>query len=76
MIDFETLNARVIKAQEAKDNTALVAIYSDVGRKELDAGREEESAFLLTQAYVYALEGGLDEAKEIHGILMSLGREE
>lgn len=76
MIDFERLNAEVLQAQETGNSAALVKIYKDLGDGELVAGRELEGAYLLTQAYVYALEAGLPIAQEIHKILAALGREE
>jgi hypothetical protein len=74
--DFECLNAEVLKAHEAGDNATLVRVYNELGNTELAEGRELEGAFLLTQAYVYALEADLPEAEEIHAALAALGREE
>ena len=74
--DFERLNAEVLQAHEAGDNATLVRVYKELGNIELAEGRELEGAFLLTQAYVYALEAGMPEAKQIHETLAALGREE
>lgn len=75
-MDYDRLNAKVLQAHSEKDNAALVKVYKGLGEEELAKGRELEGAFLLTQAYVYALEAGLPEADEIHKILVACGREE
>jgi hypothetical protein len=75
-MDYDRLNAEVLQAHSERNNAALVKIYKGLGEEELEKGRELEGAFLLTQAYVYALEAGLPDAKEIHTILVACGREE
>lgn len=75
-MDYDSLNAEVLQAHSAGDNATLVRIYKELGEEELAKGNELEGAFLLTQAYVYALEAGLPDAKEIHKLLTAYGREE
>lgn len=75
-MDYDRLNAEVLQAHAKGDNAALVQIYKNLGEEELVKGQELEGAFLLTQAYVYALEAGLPIAKEIHKLLAAYGREE
>ncbi len=76
MIDYDRLNAEILAAHDSGDNATLVRIYKKLGDDELDAGRELEGAYFLTQAYVYALEGGLPVRHEIHKTLVAYGREE
>ena len=76
MIDYDHLNAQVLAAHDSGDNATLVRIYQKLGNDELANGHELEGAYFLTQAYVYALEGGLPEQHEIHKTLVALGREE
>ena len=76
MIDYDRLNSKVLAAHDSGDNATLVRIYQKLGNDELANGRELEGAYFLTQAYVYALEGGLPEQHEIHKILVAYGREE
>lgn len=75
-MDYDRLNAEVLQAHSEGDNVTLVKVYKMLGEDELAKGRELEGAFLLTQAYVYALEVGLPDAHEIHKILAACGREE
>ena len=73
---FERLNNQVLQAHEAGDKTTLVDVYHMLGAEELAAENMTSAFFLLTQAYVYALESGDPHAMEIHKILKSHGREE
>jgi hypothetical protein len=73
---LERLNSQVLKAHETGDTKVLVDIYQMLGGEELDKGEITSACFLLTQAYVYALESGDPRASEIHKILKSHGREE
>ncbi|MDA9236047.1 hypothetical protein N8Y37_04680 [Amylibacter sp.] len=47
-----------------------------LGNEELKKSAIKSGCFLLTQAFVYALESGDCRAKEIREILISYGREE
>jgi hypothetical protein len=73
---FERLNDQVLKAHVAGDQATLVDIYHMLGAEELAEENITSACFLLTQAYVYALESGDPRATEIHEILKSHGREE
>jgi hypothetical protein len=73
---FERLDEQVLKAHEQGDHGALVDVYHMLGDEELAGGKITSGCFLLTQAYVYALEAGDARANEIHKILKSHGREE
>ena len=76
MTRFERLNDQVLKAHEVGDQATLIDIYHMLGQEELAAEKVTSACFLLTQAYVYALESGDPRANEIHKILKSHGREE
>lgn len=73
---FKCLNDQVLKAHEAGDQATLIDVYHMLGEEELVAENITSACFLLTQAYVYALESGDARAIEIHEILKSHGREE
>ena len=75
VIDFQYWNDQVLAAHKAGDSARLAQIYHHLGRDELRSGDEQAGAFLLVQAYVYALESGADCANEIHGLLKDMGRE-
>ena len=76
MTRFEHLNSQVIKAHRIGETSLLVDIYDMLGAEELEKGAITSGCFLLTQAYVYALESGDLRASRIHKILQSHGREE
>lgn len=76
MSRFERLNSQVLKAHETGDSKTLMDIYQMLGTEELDKGKVTSGCFLLTQAYVYALEANDTRAAQIHAILKSHGREE
>ena len=76
MTRFEHLNSQVIKAHKIGETSLLVDIYDMLGTEELGKGAITSGCFLLTQAYVYALESGDLRASKIHKILQSHGREE
>ena len=76
MTRFEQLNSQVIKAHRIGETSLLVDIYDMLGTEELEKGAITSGCFLLTQAYVYALESGDLRASRIHKILQSHDREE
>lgn len=76
MTRFERLNKQVFQAHEQGDHTTLIDVYHMLGMEELNDRKVTAACFLLTQAYIYALESGDARADEIHKILKSHGREE
>jgi hypothetical protein len=69
MMDLDT---RMITAHEANDRMALIKLYAEAadGANDLDA-----SCFYLTHAYVFALEAGAPQARDLHAQLVQHGRE-
>ena len=65
------LDARLLAAHAAGDRVALVALY----RQAADAADGDARGFFLTQAYVFALETGHNEAADLRAALINLGRE-
>lgn len=74
--DYEQRNQELLEAHDQRDAEALIRIYKREGEAALADGKTHEGCFLLTHAYVFALEAGAKEASEIHKILVSYGREE
>ncbi|MEM9344271.1 MAG: hypothetical protein AAGA87_14610 [Pseudomonadota bacterium] len=64
--------AALIAAHAARDAPTLVQIYRAHAES---LGDEDAAAFYMTQAYVWALEGGMPEARELHDWLKARGRE-
>lgn len=76
MTRFERLNTKILDAHKNGNINILVDIYFMLGNEELKKSAIISGCFLLTQAFVYALEAGDSRAQEIRQILISYGREE
>ena len=71
---MSNLEADLLRAHAKGDGEALAHLY---GRAADQHGAEpDRAAFYLTQAYVFALEAGLDVAQDYQQHLKSLGKEE
>ena len=70
------INNNIITAYKKKDLKNLVLLYENLGMSELKRNNIDAGCFFLTNAYTYALEGGLASEKKIHKILKLYGREE
>ena len=70
------LNSRILDAWSRGDGQLLAELYSEAGNSLLDSGLENEGCFYLTQAYILALENGLDSAAALHAKLVKHGSEE
>ena len=70
------LNSKVLDAHKNKALNILVDIYLMLGIEELNKSKIKSGCFLITQAYVYALEDGDHRSQKIREILISYGREE
>lgn len=68
------LQQQLLDAHEAGDASALASLYCKVADNEETAGNTDAACFYLTQAYVFALEGGLPEACELNRRLAGYGR--
>jgi len=76
MSRYERLNSQVLRAHETGDAQTLVDIYHMLGCEELAKQDITSGCFLMTQAYVYALESADRRTTEIHATLKQYGREE
>ncbi len=66
------LNAALLAAHRADDRAALITLYAQAADA---ADTADAAAFFLTQAYVFALEAGHDDAPALHRRLLDAGRE-
>ncbi len=73
---FISLNKKVLSLVKDEKYPELARCYYDWGQHQLHMKRIDEGCFFLTQAYVLALENGMEVASDIHAILKRLGREE
>tara|TARA_X000001036_G_scaffold215814_1_gene202058 strand:+ start:661 stop:897 length:237 start_codon:yes stop_codon:yes gene_type:complete len=69
------LNIELLEAFDRGDKKQVVDIYSRQGFKDLKKGNMGSGFFLITQAYIYALEEGLCEASFLYETLQKAGRE-
>ena len=70
----EELNSRILLAHKSGDGARLAELYHEAGNQSLESGRHDEGCFFLTQAYVYALENGLEITNKIHAQLVGFDR--
>lgn len=70
------LDQAITNAHTAQDGGALTALYREAARRTEAHGATDAACFLLTQAYVFALESGDTQAEDIHRQLVAQGREE
>ncbi len=68
------LDHALLQAHEDKDSAELVRLYTLAGDQAEVAGNIDAACFYLTHAFVFALEAGLPEAKELNRRLAERGR--
>ncbi|WP_147104395.1 hypothetical protein [Tateyamaria sp. syn59] len=66
------LEARLLAAHAAGDGKAMVALYCEAAEA---APSEDERAFFLTQAHVFAMETAHPDAARLRDTLVEMGRE-
>lgn len=65
------LEKNLLEAHARSDLVALSRLYTRAAESEKDP---DARAFFLTQAWVYALDAGMDEASHLHATLAAWGR--
>ena len=77
-IEVESLKSENKKLQNAllkNDLRSVVDIYTKKAKMDLKIGNTNNAYFNFTQAYIFALEGGLSVSDEIYKILLNGKRE-
>ena len=77
-IKVESLKSENEKLQNAflkNDLRSVVDIYTKKAKMDLKMGNKNNAYFNFTQAYIFALEGGLRVSDEIYKILLNGKRE-
>lgn len=72
--DRQALDAALIEAHGAGDPGRLARLYRQAAEALDRSGDGDAACFLHTQAYVFALEAGLDEARAFATTLRARGR--
>ncbi len=70
----QDLHRALLCAHAAQNQEALVALYTRAARQADRQGRADAACFYLTQALVFALEGGLPQAQALNQDLVARGR--
>lgn len=71
-----TTETEILSAHARHDRRRVAALYLDGARDHLARGEDAAAAFFFTQAYVFALDAGDEEAATAaHAHLVALGRE-
>ena len=71
----DDLEGSLAVAMAAKDIAKVVETYMCAAEKSEAAGDRDQGCFLLTQAWVFALEAGDSRAEELRARLIAQGRE-
>ena len=77
-IKVESLKSENKKLQNAllkNDLRSVVDIYTKKAKMDLKMGNKNNAYFNFTQAYIFALEGGLSISDKIYKILLNGNRE-
>jgi len=69
------LDAELLEAHARDNRSALVRLYAQAADLKERAGDEDAACFLLTQAYVFALELSHPDSERLHRRLVAKGRE-
>ena len=75
-MNADELDSGILEAWSNGDGPRLAELYAAAGNSMLASGLEDEGCFFLTQAYIIALENGLEIAAPLHAELVRHGREE
>ena len=74
--DDEALDGAILQAHQRQDGLKLAELYALAANRMQEQGELEAEGFLLTQAYVFALESGHADAEALRKRLITLGREQ
>ncbi|MDD9910255.1 MAG: hypothetical protein OXR62_11235 [Ahrensia sp.] len=74
-LDAQQLDQRIAVAHRRGDGFALVNLYQQAADLKRAEGDESAFWFLITHAFVFALENGHADAEPLHALLKGAGRE-
>ena len=72
---MESENLKLQNALVKNDFHLVVELYTKKAKLDLKMGNKENAYFNFTQAYIFALEGGLEVSDEIYEILLKANRD-
>ena len=71
-----SLDQQLLIAHKQNDYPVLVSLYTRAADDNEQSGNIDAACFYLTHAYVFALQEGMIEAKDLRVRLVKYGREE
>ena len=76
-VSFEDLDREILEAHDLGDGARLARLYSRAAELLAANHEDDRAAFLLVNAYVWALEAGeVELASRAHRILVEMNREQ
>jgi hypothetical protein len=76
-VPFEELDREIIEAHAQADGARLAKLYALAAQHLMATQKSDRAAFLLVNAYVWALEAGEESiAADAHRALVEMGREQ
>lgn len=73
-MDRERLDRQLLEAHARRDGKTLVRLYTQAADRYEAEGEIDAACFFLTHAFVFALEAGAPEARELNLRLAERGR--
>lgn len=73
---IQRIDAELVAAHERGDGPTLAGLYEAAAALKDEHGDVDAACFFLTQAYVFALEAGLERSWALRNRLIAHGREE
>ena len=73
--EAQALDARLLAAHAAGDKGLIAVSYTQAADVAEAAGDVDQACFFLTQAWIFALEAGMPQARVLKKRLVAYGRE-
>lgn len=71
----DALDGAILAAHDTNDKAKLATLYAQAADKSEALGDKDAACFFLTQAYVFALDAGLQDAATLNKRLAKYGRD-
>lgn len=75
-LNFKEIDTAIVTAHSIGDKSQLSDLYVEAGLNMIEIGEVKRGCFFLTQGYIFALEEGMNSAKDIYETLIKYGHEQ
>lgn len=75
-MNIKEIDSAIVAAHSIGDKSQLSDLYVIAGLHKIEIGEIKRGCFFLTQGYIFALEEGMNSAKEIYETLVEYGHEQ